>query len=163
MSQAAIRALYDRIGDDPRSPGEEALRVLITAADEVAAGGFEQLYYFEPDIARRAPVCARLVTARRFERLFEAANAIAFEDPEPKRRRTAARRMLRAVESHGDQLAQLDNAFDALMADDAERIEVHLARYVEYHPHEFETEEGGRRAGQARRPEMRGRRVSERE
>lgn len=137
---ALVRELYQRLDGVPLetlSPGEQVLFTLITAADQIVLGGFESFYYATPELAAAAPAAAEHVTARKVCALFEQANAIAFAEPPRKRSQSEFRRMMRAVESSSDRLAQLDDAFDALMADPATRIEAFLARYIATHPLEF--------------------------
>ncbi|MBE2320961.1 DUF4375 domain-containing protein [Solirubrobacter sp. CPCC 204708] len=139
------RRLVERVGEPEREPlflealsaGEQALYVLIAACEQIQLGGFEQLFVVAPALAPLAPDAAALVKARRFQRLFEQANAVAFDEPPRKRASSEFRRMVRAVESSGERLTALDEAFDGLMADAHERIETHLVRYAESVPHEF--------------------------
>jgi hypothetical protein len=139
------RRLLTRVGEpdgderqlDALSAGERALYVLMTAADLVGRGGFEQFLYFAPGLAAVAPDAAQLVTARRLQAVFERANAIAFDEPPRKRGRSEFRRMIRAVEVDSERLARLDAEFDALMADRSTRAEAFLARYIEHAPHDF--------------------------
>jgi hypothetical protein len=122
---------------DALSAGERALFVLLAAADEVQGGGFEQFFYILPDLAPEAPASAELVKARRFQRLFEQANAVAFGERARKRASGEFRRMMRAVEGSVEGLGRLDDEFDALMAEPGTRVEAFLARYVHGAPHEF--------------------------
>ena len=146
---AFVRDLYRRLieragepdGDGQRlemlSTGERALYTLMTAADMVGSGGFEQFFYLAPGLAAEAPDAAQLVTARRLQRVFERANAVAFGGGPAKRRGSEFRRMLRVIESHSERLARLDAEFDAIAADRSARAEAFLVRYIEYVPVEF--------------------------
>jgi hypothetical protein len=139
------RRLIERVGEPDGSdidvgaltPGERALYVLITAVDFVAAGGFEQLFYTVPPVAAAAPASAELVTARKFQSIFERANAIAFAEPARKRPQSEFRRMLTAVESNSDAMGLLDDELEALMANSSTRIEALLVRYIERAPQDF--------------------------
>ncbi len=146
---AFVRDLYRRLieragepdGDSHRlellSTGERALYTLMTAADMVGSGGFEQFFYVAPGLAAGAPDAAQLITARRLQRVFEQANAVAFRGGPAKRRGSEFRRMLRAVESDFERIAGLDAEFDAITADRSARAEAFLVRYIEYVPQDF--------------------------
>jgi hypothetical protein len=137
------RRLVQRVGEPEAAdltlelltPGERALYVLVAAADQVGRGGFEQLFYFLPELAQEAAASAELVKARRFQRLFEQATAIAFDEPKRKRSGSEFRRMMSAVE--GGDLGRLDDEFDALMTYPSTRLETFLVRYVHSSAHEF--------------------------
>lgn len=47
--------------------------------------------------------------------------------------------MMIAVEAASEQLGQLDNAFDTLMANADTRVEAYLVQHVDNMPHEFQT------------------------
>jgi hypothetical protein len=146
---AFVRDLYRRLIERAGEPdgarhrlellstGERALYTLMTAADMVGSGGFEQFFYVAPGLAAGAPDAAHLITARRLQRVLEQANAVAFSGGPAKRRGSEFRRMLRAVESDFERLAGLDAEFDAITADRSARAEAFLVRYIEHVPQDF--------------------------
>jgi hypothetical protein len=149
---AQVRRLFDalvRRAGDPESVelevlsvSERALYVLRAAADEVARGGFEQLYFFLPHLAAEATGAAQLVKARAFARLFERANAIAFEEGPRKRAQSEFKRMMKAVggTDAAGELGRLDDEFDALMANPSTSLDAYLAAFAEDRAFEFRAE-----------------------
>jgi hypothetical protein len=139
------RGLIERVGEpdgvgqrlEALSAGERALYTLMTAADMVGSGGFEQFFYSAPKLAAAAPESAQLITARRLQAVLGRANAVAFGAGPAKRRGSEFRRMLRVIESESERLARLDDEFDAIVADRSARAEAFLVRYVEYVPQDF--------------------------